>query len=51
MQLTNKLGGKIMITRGRRLRINKEMIDLVRENILTANDFIFPIFVVEGNNI
>ncbi|MFQ7566567.1 MAG: porphobilinogen synthase [Clostridium perfringens] len=40
-----------MITRGRRLRINKEMRDLVRENILTANDFIFPIFVVEGNNI
>lgn len=40
-----------MIKRGRRLRINKEMRDLVRENILTANDFIFPIFVVEGNNI
>ena len=38
-----------MIKRGRRLRINKEMRDLVRENILTANDFIFPIFVVEGN--
>lgn len=40
-----------MIKRGRRLRINKEMRDLVRENILTANDFIFPIFVAEGNNI
>lgn len=40
-----------MIKRGRRLRINKEMRDLVRENILTANDFIFPIFVVEGSNI
>ncbi|MDZ5252332.1 porphobilinogen synthase [Clostridium sp. LIBA-8841] len=40
-----------MIKRGRRLRINKEMRDLVRENTLTANDFIFPIFVVEGNNI
>ncbi|EGT3616188.1 porphobilinogen synthase [Clostridium perfringens] len=40
-----------MIKRGRRLRINKEMRDLVRENTLTANDFIFPIFVVEGNNV
>ncbi|WP_300257838.1 porphobilinogen synthase [Clostridium sp.] len=40
-----------MIKRGRRLRINKEMRDLVRENILTANDFIFPVFVVEGSNI
>ena len=30
-----------MIKRGRRLRINKEMRDLVRENILTANDLYF----------
>lgn len=40
-----------MIKRGRRLRVNKEMRDLVRENNLTANDFIFPIFVVEGENV
>ncbi|MGG5461999.1 porphobilinogen synthase [Clostridium sp. B9] len=40
-----------MIKRGRRLRINEEMRSLVRENSLTANDFIFPIFVVEGENI
>ena len=40
-----------MIKRGRRLRINKEMRDLVRENTLTSNDFIFPVFVVEGENI
>ena len=40
-----------MIKRGRRLRANAEIRDLVRENTLTANDFIFPIFVVEGENI
>ena len=38
-----------MIKRGRRLRINKEMRDLVRENILTANDFIFPSTTNIGN--
>ncbi|GAA0085731.1 porphobilinogen synthase [Clostridium sp. CTA-7] len=40
-----------MIKRGRRLRANAAIRDLVRENKLTANDFIFPIFVVEGKNI
>lgn len=40
-----------MIKRGRRLRINEEMRALVRENSLNASDFIFPIFVVEGENI
>ncbi|WP_411170232.1 porphobilinogen synthase [Clostridium sp. MB05] len=40
-----------MIKRGRRLRANAAIRDLVRENTLTANDFIFPIFVVEGKNI
>lgn len=40
-----------MIKRGRRLRANSAIRDLVRENALGANDFIFPIFVVEGENI
>ena len=40
-----------MKNRGRRLRVNGSIRDLVRENILTSNDFIYPIFVVEGNNI
>ncbi|ATD54531.1 porphobilinogen synthase [Clostridium chauvoei] len=40
-----------MIKRGRRLRANSAIRDLVRENTLTANDLIFPIFVVEGENI
>ena len=40
-----------MIKRGRRLRETAYIRDLVRENTLTSNDFIFPIFVVEGENI
>lgn len=40
-----------MIKRGRRLRANSAIRDLVRENVLNSNDFIFPIFVVEGENI
>ncbi len=40
-----------MIKRNRRLRINSEIRDLVRENSLTTNDFIYPLFVVEGENI
>ncbi len=37
--------------RGRRLRVNNEIRDLVRENTLSASDFIYPLFVVEGENI
>lgn len=40
-----------MIKRGRRLRETAGIRDLVRENTLSSNDFIFPIFVVEGENI
>ena len=40
-----------MFKRGRRLRINNEIRDLVRENTLSASDFIYPLFVVEGENI
>ena len=40
-----------MIKRGRRLRANSAIRDLVRENTLSSRDFIFPIFVVEGENI
>ncbi|MBS4804375.1 MAG: porphobilinogen synthase [Clostridium sp.] len=40
-----------MINRGRRLRANTAIRDLVRENALTSKDLIFPIFVVEGENI
>lgn len=40
-----------MFKRGRRLRINNEIRDLVRENTLSVSDFIYPLFVVEGENI
>lgn len=37
-------------TRMRRLRANVFSRDLVRENILTVKDLIFPMFVLEGKN-
>ena len=40
-----------MIKRGRRIRETAAIRAMVRENILTSNDFIYPIFVVEGKNI
>ena len=40
-----------MIRRGRRLRANSEIRALVRENTLSTDDFIYPVFVVEGKNI
>lgn len=40
-----------MIKRGRRLRETAAIRDLVRETVLNVNDFIYPIFLVEGDNI
>lgn len=40
-----------MFKRHRRLRANENIRSLVRETSLKANDFIFPVFVVEGKNI
>lgn len=40
-----------MFRRGRRLRTNSVIRSLVRENSLSTEDFIYPIFIVEGNNI
>lgn len=40
-----------MNRRSRRLRRNVAIRDMVRETILSPNDFIYPIFVVEGNGI
>lgn len=40
-----------MIKRGRRLRSNSAIRDMVRETTLKSKDFIYPIFVVEGENI
>lgn len=36
--------------RNRRTRYNKSIRNLVRENVLTVNDLMMPIFVVEGEN-
>ena len=40
-----------MIHRGRRLRKCLAIRDMVRETSISPNDFIYPIFVVEGKNI
>ena len=40
-----------MFRRGRRLRENSAIRNLVRETSLSARDFIYPVFVVEGKNI
>lgn len=40
-----------MLRRPRRLRVNKATRNLVRETKLNVEDFIYPLFVVEGKNI
>jgi len=40
-----------MFKRFRRLRINETLRNLVQETTLTKNDFIYPLFVKEGENI
>ncbi len=40
-----------MLIRSRRLRTNESIRSLIRETILHPNDFIVPLFVVEGSNI
>ncbi|WP_310555217.1 porphobilinogen synthase [Flavobacterium sp.] len=42
---------KYMLRRNRRLRNNESIRSLVRETILHPNDFIVPLFIVEGSNI
>ncbi|WP_460220505.1 porphobilinogen synthase [Psychroserpens sp. MEBiC05023] len=39
------------LRRNRRLRTNKAIRDLVRETIISPNDFLVPLFVVEGKGI
>ena len=40
-----------MFRRGRRLKANSAIRSLVRENSLSVDDFIYPVFVVEGKDI
>lgn len=39
------------IHRNRRLRVNDSIRSLVRETVLTPNDFMFPMFIAEGTNV
>ncbi|CAN5587257.1 porphobilinogen synthase [soil metagenome] len=39
------------VSRLRRLRKTASLRDMFRETILTKNDFVFPLFIVEGNGI
>lgn len=40
-----------MLRRNRRLRTNESIRSIVRETILSPNDFIVPLFIVEGKNV
>lgn len=40
-----------MIKRGRRVRASSSVRDMIRETFLSTQDFIYPILVVEGENI
>ena len=40
----------MIYSRNRRLRVNESMRGLVRECSLSVNDFVMPIFVMEGEN-
>jgi porphobilinogen synthase len=37
--------------RGRRLRTNESIRSLVRETTLSPSDFMFPMFIAEGENV
>ena len=39
------------IHRGRRLRVNESIRSLVRETTLSPSDFMFPMFITEGENV
>lgn len=49
--INTKLQKMILYNRNRRLRSTQAVRDLVRETILTTDDFIMPIFIAEGENI
>jgi porphobilinogen synthase len=41
----------IIFSRNRRLRTGESIRSLVRETVLTPNDFVMPMFVIEGKNL
>jgi porphobilinogen synthase len=38
------------VNRNRRLRTSETLRNLIRENTITANDFLVPLFIIEGKN-
>ncbi len=48
--ISNTIPKMIIYSRNRRLRTNSSIRALVQETILTTNDFVMPIFVMEGIN-
>ena len=40
-----------LVRRPRRLRVSKAVRDLVHETDIHADDLIYPVFVVEGENV
>lgn len=38
------------LNRNRRLRVKETLRDLIRETVITPNDFLVPLFVIEGQN-
>ncbi len=46
-----KLKNMFPLQRGRRLRINESIRSLVRETTLSPSDFMFPMFIAEGENV
>jgi len=49
--MVQKLNSMFPLRRNRRLRVNESIRSLVRETIISPNDFIVPLFVVEGSNV
>ena len=47
---SNTIPLMIIYSRNRRLRTNAAIRALVQETVLTTNDFVMPIFVMEGEN-
>lgn len=41
----------ILYNRNRRLRANQSLRDLVKETVLTTNDFMLPVFITEGQGV
>ena len=48
--MVQKIKNMFPLQRGRRLRVNESIRSLVRETTLSPSDFMFPMFIAEGEN-